>query len=375
MNTSVPSGFSNRAHSLRWARSGTQLGTEIRVCAVIGPAGSGLAVRSARAIATDPYVLFGARSPVLCTIWGDQSVAVIRAEVASRTASGPCRARSINRLPGANVASASATFAAHVANQIVVAARAVVVCRDAVKYSWVSRNCGVGPMTLPLHHELFQPAIGESICQRYHTTDNRVLMAATRKNHGMVPDLESDPFGERIRRGAASPCNYLVGGSGSEHATRAAARRFRPYAGLPRHKLSATAPELRIQLLLTPPRRRMAGSPLSVRPAFRPPPFRMLSGAGLLGGAARSSSFVVCLRGSVRRSSWCLEMLKHSTAGELVEFAVLPSPRASTTGVAAACVGKKPRNSPHGPSGAESQPSLCCACWAASTFFRRTAYS
>jgi hypothetical protein len=191
----------------------------------------------------------------------------------------------------------------------------------------------------------------------------------TRKHHGMVPDLESDPFGERIPSEARGPMHLLGGRFRFESNSHELLQLVESaYAGLPRHKLSVVAPELRIKLLLTPPskahrRIRRARAPY----AAEPPPFKMLSGSGLLGGAAGASSFVVL---SPRERAALIvmspEMLKHSYHAryELVEFAVftLAARVQRLVSLHAACVGKNGRGILlMGPSGAgKSTIALLC---------------
>src|SRR5712675_581035 len=110
----------------------------------------------------------------------------------------------------------------------------------------------------------------------------------------MLPEILSDPFGERSPTLARKPL-LLLGGrfrfdSNSPELLRLVDS---AYAGLPRHRLPTEAPELRVSLLLTsPPKaRKSAGSHHTLDP--EPPPLAMLHGAGFLGGAAVSSNVVV----------------------------------------------------------------------------------
>lgn len=162
----------------------------------------------------------------------------------------------------------------------------------------------------------------------------------------MLPEIPSDPFGERSSTLARKPL-HLLGG------------RFRfdsnspellslvdsAYAGLPRHKLATKAPELRVRLLLTSSRK--ASESVGSRYSFNrsePPPLVMLNGAGLLGGATASSNAVVL---SPREGAALVivspQMLRfpYHTRYELIEFAVftLAARAQRLVPLHAACVG------------------------------------
>jgi hypothetical protein len=89
------------------------------------------------------------------------------------------------------------------------------------------------------------------------------------------------------------------------------------YAGLPRHKLSRVAPQLRVRLVLT--------SPEPKRSSVEPAALQLMSGGGLLAGAAESSSFVVVSpheRGALVVVTPRMLRFPYHTRYELIEFAV-----------------------------------------------------
>jgi hypothetical protein len=154
------------------------------------------------------------------------------------------------------------------------------------------------------------------------------------------PDLLSDPFGERRRLLVGKPMALLGARVRFEsNDRRLLALADAAFAGLPPHRLPA-APDLRIVLRLTPRPR--------ARARLEPPPFAMLSGAGLLAGAPNESSFVALApasgSGLVVVSEPMLRFPYH-TRYELIEFAVYTL-AARTQGLAplhAACVGRDGR--------------------------------
>jgi hypothetical protein len=113
------------------------------------------------------------------------------------------------------------------------------------------------------------------------------------------------------------------------------------YAGLPRHRLSRVAPHLLVRLVLTTAQPRRA----SIKP---PAALQMLSGSGLLAGAAPSSSFVVVSpqeQGALVVISPRMLRFPYHTRYELIEFAVLTLV-ARVQGLVAlhgACVGRAGR--------------------------------
>ena len=109
-----------------------------------------------------------------------------------------------------------------------------------------------------------------------------------RNKRRTVPDLLADPFRERSTTMIREPLQLLGGRFRFETNRRELLHLVdSAYAGLPRHRLSAAVPRLRVGLLLSPrgqprPRRRLEPSPLNV-----------LSAAGFLGGATDSSDFAL----------------------------------------------------------------------------------
>jgi hypothetical protein len=161
----------------------------------------------------------------------------------------------------------------------------------------------------------------------------------TPKNQGMVPDLESDPFGERSPTLVSKRLLLLGGRFQFDSNSRELFRLVdSAYAGLPRHRLSTRVPDFRIKLLLTSPGKAHGG------PA-EPPPFKMLHGVGLLGGATDSSNFVALSpqehAALVVVSPQMLRFPYH-TRYELIEFAVftLAARAQRLVPLHAACVGQ-----------------------------------
>jgi hypothetical protein len=131
------------------------------------------------------------------------------------------------------------------------------------------------------------------------------------------------------------------------------------YAGLPSHKLSRVEPRLRVQLVLTSSERKRTGA--------EPAPLQMMSGAGLLGGAAESSNFVVVSPhefGALVVVSPRMLRFPYLTRYELIEFAVftLTARAQGLVAMHSACVGRDGRGVLLlGPSGAgKSTVTLQC---------------
>ncbi len=164
----------------------------------------------------------------------------------------------------------------------------------------------------------------------------------SRKNPTMVPDLYADPFGERSATMVREPLQLLGGRFQFESNSRQLLRLVdSAYAGLPRHRLSAVAPHLRIRLIL-----RSGARALSRKKSAEPPPIAMFSGAGLLGGATESSDFVVVSpreRAALVVISPQMVRFAYHTRYELIEFAMftLAARSQGLTSLHAACVGRK----------------------------------
>src|ERR1700740_842123 len=106
----------------------------------------------------------------------------------------------------------------------------------------------------------------------------------THGQHRAPQDLSADPFGERS--GPLMLRRYRVLGAQIQfesHSRQLLRLVDAAYAGLPRHRLAAVVPRLRVILLLLPHR----GMP------SKPSAPAMFSGAGLLVGTAASSGLVI----------------------------------------------------------------------------------
>ncbi len=183
----------------------------------------------------------------------------------------------------------------------------------------------------------------------------------TRKKPKIIPDLDADPFGERMP--ALREHLQLLGArfqfqSNSRQLLRLVES---AYGGLPRHRLSDAGPPLRVGLHL------MSGNPQRWRQRLEPPPLNMISGAGFLGGATHGSNFVVVSQ--QERSALvgiAPQMLRfpYHTRYELIEFAVfsLAQRVQRLVSLHAACVGVGGRGVlMMGPSGAgKSTVALLC---------------
>lgn len=132
------------------------------------------------------------------------------------------------------------------------------------------------------------------------------------------PDLYRDPFGERSAVMARPPLQLL--GARFRFASDSAALldlADAAFAGLPRHRIAARAPDLRLTMRVTPSGGRALRS--------EPPRLAMASGAGLLAAGTHSSSYVMldpqAGAGLVVVSPAMLRFPYH-TRYELIEFAV-----------------------------------------------------
>lgn len=172
------------------------------------------------------------------------------------------------------------------------------------------------------------------ICYEDYMTDN---------NDTMVPDLYVDPFRERspamIREGLQLLGARFQFESNSRQLLRLVDT---AYTDLPRHRLSAVLPRLKVSLLLK------SSEPTGPRRRFEPPALKMFSGVGLLGGAPGSSNFVVVSpqeRAALVVVSPTMMRFPYHTRYEFIEFAVFTL-AARTQGLVslhAACVGRSGR--------------------------------
>jgi hypothetical protein len=157
----------------------------------------------------------------------------------------------------------------------------------------------------------------------------------------MLPDLNSDPFGERTA-GLTTQRMQLLGADFRFASNSVELMRLvdRAYKGLPRHRLTRLAHELRVSLLLTSDARRPRRA--------EPPPLAMISGSGLLGGSTEGANFVVV---SPREHAALVvvspQMLRfpYHTRYELIEFAVftLAARAQRLVPLHAACIGRAGR--------------------------------
>jgi hypothetical protein len=165
----------------------------------------------------------------------------------------------------------------------------------------------------------------------------------TRKNDTMIPDLLADPFGERSPMIAREHLQLLGGRFQFESNSPQLLRLVDlAYLGLPRHRLSAVTPRLRVRLLLGNGEQPGRGK------RSEPPAFSMLSGAGYLGGATDSSNFVVLCppeRAALVVLSRQMLRFPYHTRYEFIEFAVftLASRCQGLVSLHAACVGRAGR--------------------------------
>jgi hypothetical protein len=166
----------------------------------------------------------------------------------------------------------------------------------------------------------------------------------TIKKHRPIPDLEADPFGERSVTLGRRELQLLGGRFHFESDSPELLRLVdAAYKGLPAHRFSARAPRFRVRLILASANgRREAASASPRRPGA--PPIRMLNGAGFLGSATDTSTFVV-LSPEDRTALIFVsrEMLRfpYHVRYELIEFAVftLASRAQRLVPLHAACVG------------------------------------
>jgi hypothetical protein len=138
------------------------------------------------------------------------------------------------------------------------------------------------------------------------------------KNRSADPETESDPFEERslcsfYRHFHLLGCRVRFESNSAELIQLVDAA----YAGLPRHALKASQPEVRVKLIHSP-------TPSATRRS-EPPPLEMYSAAGLLGGATARSDFMLVSqrdRSAIVKISQKMLQSPYHTRYELIEFAV-----------------------------------------------------
>ncbi len=151
-------------------------------------------------------------------------------------------------------------------------------------------------------------------------------------------DIAADPFKERRSRTPRVRIR-LLGCDFEFECDDAGLQRIvaSAYAGLPRHKLAAAVPKLRINLMLAPEARQQSRG--------RIPRIHTFSGAGFLGATTSASDFVVLSPGQRTAVIVVSERMLRSAYHiryELLEFAVftLASRVQGLVGLHAACVGR-----------------------------------
>jgi hypothetical protein len=158
----------------------------------------------------------------------------------------------------------------------------------------------------------------------------------------IASDLLADPFGEMSRKMVHGPLHLLGARFLFESNSRDLLRLVdSAYAGLPRHRLSAVGPRLKVSLLLTPDHNARRRKPT-------PPLMSLFSGTDSLGGATASSNFMVvspAQRSALMAVSPTMLKFPYHVRYEFIEFAVLTL-AARCQGLVplhAACVGEAGR--------------------------------
>jgi len=169
----------------------------------------------------------------------------------------------------------------------------------------------------------------------------------------MAPDLLIDPFGEQSAPTARRDFQLLGGRFRFESNSGRLLRLVdAAFGGLPKHRLSAILPRLKVRLVLAP------GGRSRPRSRREPPPLGMFSGAGFLGGATDQSDFVILSpqeQSALIVLSPAMVNFPYHARYELIEFAVftLAARTQQLVSLHAACVGRGGRGLLlMGPSGA-----------------------
>lgn len=189
----------------------------------------------------------------------------------------------------------------------------------------------------------------------------------TVKNRRNVPDIETDPFGERSTALDRRELQLMGGRFHFESDSPELLRLVdAAYKGLPAHRFSPRSPRFYVKLILAPIGGRKSDSAKPARRS-RAPAIRMLSGAGFLGSATDTSTIAVLSpkeRTAVLFVSRKMLQFPYHIRYELIEFAVftLASRAQCLVPLHAACVGLEGRGILlMGPSGAgKSTVALQC---------------
>lgn len=157
----------------------------------------------------------------------------------------------------------------------------------------------------------------------------------TAKNQRPASDFEADPFGERSVASGRRELQLMGGRFRFESDSSELLRLVdAAYKGLPGHRFSTRPPQFRVRLILAPAPGTRKGVPT----------IRMLNGAGFLGSATDTSTFVVMSHADRTAVIFVSrEMLRfpYHVRYELIEFAVftLASRAQRLVPLHAACVG------------------------------------
>jgi hypothetical protein len=153
-----------------------------------------------------------------------------------------------------------------------------------------------------------------------------------------IPELFSDPFREHALTTVRGPLQLLGGRFRFEsNSHQLLGLVDSAYARLPRQRLTADAPNLRVGLVLT--------SGEAERSRFGPPTLATFSGPGLVGGASGSSNIVMVspeARCALVAVSAAMLRFPYHTRYEVIEFAVftLAARVRELVSLHAACVGR-----------------------------------
>jgi hypothetical protein len=165
------------------------------------------------------------------------------------------------------------------------------------------------------------------------------------KKRALGADIESDPFGERPRSIISRQVQMMGGRFLFESNRRELIRLVEEaYVGLPGHRFSSTPPDFTVRLTVSPTAPEALRRKKPARKRTEPAPISMLSGAGFLGAATESSTFVLispALRTALISVNRQALAFPYHARYELLEFAVftLASRAQQLVPLHAACIG------------------------------------